>query len=247
MQREKPTGGTGISHRISRVTISTRGFVYREDSGLADHSPLAVTWFYGDASVYQHTNMVETMQVTLDGETVQPPYTDEHLLRSLCDDDMTLGEMAAVCECDTATVLHYLRQYRLSTGNERADGPSRSPVPFRTGRDGYERWKAGNHTVLVHRLVAVAEWGFEAVADRIVHHCSGIPWDNRSSHLQIFDSHREHGRFHARPAVTDDQLTLPESLPAVDQTDSTPARDTVTPPSSQADGQVTLDEFGVFG
>jgi hypothetical protein len=191
--------------------------------------------------------MAETVQVTLDGTPVQKPYTDEHLLRSLCKHDFTLREMAEACECSAPTVLHYLRHYGITTGNERATGSSQSPVPFQTRRDGYEYWKSGPHTVLVHRLVAIAEWGFEAVADRIVHHCTEIPWDNRPSHLQLFDSHREHGRFHARPAVADDQLTLPESLPTVDQADSLPARDAITPPSSRSDGQATLDEFGVFG
>jgi hypothetical protein len=74
----------------------------------------------------------------------------------------------------------------------------------------------------------------------------GIPWDNRLSQLQLFDSQRKYMQCHARPAVTDDQVTLPESLPSVEQTDVPPARDAVTPPSSQADGQATLDEFGVF-
>jgi hypothetical protein len=191
--------------------------------------------------------MAETVQVTLDGKSVQPPYQDEHLLRSLSDHEFTLREMAEACECSATTVLHYLRHYGITTGNEQSDGPSRSPVPFQTRRDGYEYWTAGHQTVLVHRLVAVAEWGFDAVADRIVHHCSEIPWDNRPSQLQLFDSNREHMRWHARPAVTEDQLTLSESLPAVDQTDASPARDAVTPPSSQSDGQVTLDEYGVFG
>jgi hypothetical protein len=211
-----------------------------------DHSPVAIGWFYGDAAVYQCTNMAETVQVTLDGMSVQKPYTDEHLLRSLCEHDFTLREMAEACECDATTVLHYLRRYGLTTGNEQAGAPSSASVPFGTRRDGYEYWKTGRRHVLVHRLVAVAEWGFDAVADRIVHHDS-VPWDNRPSQLQLFDSPREHGRFHARPTMTDDQLTLPESLPTVDQTNSSPARPAVTPPSSQSDGQATLDEFGVFG
>ena len=150
--------------------------------------------------------------------------------------------MAAACECDASTILHYLRHYGITTGNERADRPSRSPVPFRTGQDGYERWKTTQRTVFVHRLVAVAEWGFAAVADCVVHHNS-VPWDNRPSQLQLFDSHREHGR----PPVADDQLTLAESFPGVDQSDASPARQAVTLSSSQADGQATLDEFGVFG
>ena len=190
--------------------------------------------------------MAETVQVTLDGKRVQQPYHDEHLLRSLAERGSTLREMAAACECDASTVLHYLRHYGITTGNERADGPSRSPVPFRTGQDGYERWKTTQRTVFVHRLVAVAEWGFAAVADCVVHHNS-VPWDNRPSQLQLFDSHREHRRFHGRPPVADDQLTLAESFPGVDQSDASPARQAVTLSSSQADGQATLDEFGVVG
>lgn len=191
--------------------------------------------------------MAETEQVTLTGETVQPLYQDEQVLRSLCDDEYTLREMAEACECDATTVLHYLRRYGLTTGNEQAGKPSRSPVPFGTRRDGYESWKDGRRHVLVHRLVAVAEWGFAAVADRIVHHCSEIPWDNRPSQLRLFESHQEHGRFHGRPSIAADQVTLPESLAAIDQAESSPARPAVTPSSTESDGQATLDEYGVFG
>jgi hypothetical protein len=191
--------------------------------------------------------MAETVQVTLDGDPAQRSYTNEQFLRSLCDDDVTLGELADVCECAPATVRYYLRHYGLTTGTEQAGAPDRSPVPLRTRRDGYEYWKPGHRSVLVHRLLAVAEWGFEAVADRIVHHCTEIPWDNRPSQLQLFESHRAHMRWHGRPVVTDDQVTLPESLPAVDRTESSPARPAVTPSSTEADGQATLDEFGAFG
>lgn len=62
--------------------------------------------------------MVETVQVMLTGKTVQKPYTDEHRLRSLCDHDFTLREMAEAGRGSAPTVLHYLRHYGITTGNE---------------------------------------------------------------------------------------------------------------------------------
>jgi len=38
-------------------------------------------------------------------------------------------------------------------------------------------------TIQIHRLVAIAEYGFEAVENSHVHHINSIPWDNRPSNL----------------------------------------------------------------
>lgn len=72
---------------------------------------------------------------------------------------------------------------------------------FRTNRDGYEiaGSRCGDETfrVSIHRLVAVAEYGFEEVSKGVVHHRNEIPWDNRPSNLEVM-SDREHKRHHAK-------------------------------------------------
>jgi DNA-binding HxlR family transcriptional regulator len=61
------------------------------------------------------------------------------------------------------------------------------PALFYTGYYGYEHSRSvvdGDSDVIgIHRLIAVAEYGFDAVADHEVHHLNTIPWDNRSENL----------------------------------------------------------------
>lgn len=64
---------------------------------------------------------------------------------------------------------------------------------------GYEQWESrpDQAVVGVHRLAAVAWFGFEAVSDMDVHHGSGVPWDNREENIELL-SHADHTRLHAQ-------------------------------------------------
>lgn len=84
---------------------------------------------------------------------------------------------------------------------------NRAPAQIPGGRGflhtdgaGYERWRVrpygetgGADTVFIHRLVAVAEYGFDAVAGNEVHHRNGVRWDNRPGNLEPRDP-VSHGR-----------------------------------------------------
>jgi len=48
-------------------------------------------------------------------------------------------------------------------------------------------------SIAIHRLVAVAEYGFDCVANAEVHHINSIPWDNRPCNLIPLDQ-SEHRR-----------------------------------------------------
>lgn len=65
---------------------------------------------------------------------------------------------------------------RAATGGEDTTQTG-TGAPFYQHPDGYEMWKSDHRIVLVHGLAAVAEYGFETVADGIVHHRTTIPWD----------------------------------------------------------------------
>jgi hypothetical protein len=87
---------------------------------------------------------------------------------------------------------------------ERRKQPSKdrpaTPALYRTEWGGYERWLAYNRTegqdsCYVHRLVAVAEWGIEAVRDKDIHHKNGVPWDNRPENLEPL-TRKEHREVH---------------------------------------------------
>lgn len=47
----------------------------------------------------------------------------------------------------------------------------------------------------LHRLLAVAEYGFDAVANHEVHHKNNIPWDNRPGNIELLTK-EEHALHH---------------------------------------------------
>jgi len=49
--------------------------------------------------------------------------------------------------------------------------------------------------VRLHRLLAVAEYGYDAVADTEVHHKNNIPWDNRPENIELL-SKADHAKHH---------------------------------------------------
>lgn len=81
--------------------------------------------------------------------------------------------------------------------------------------DGYVEWVSvnddGQDRLPVHRLIAVAEWGVEAVKDKHVHHKNEIPWDNRPDNLELMDptdhhSHHSTGESHSQAKLSADDV-----------------------------------------
>lgn len=74
---------------------------------------------------------------------------------------------------------------------------------LRTSGEGYEYVveERGGTPAYIHRLVAVAEYGFDAVtSDKDVHHEISVPWYNSGENLVVEDAythrvaHLKHGR-----------------------------------------------------
>jgi len=49
---------------------------------------------------------------------------------------------------------------------------------------GYEMVECDGESFPIHRLIAVAEYGFDAVVGAEIHHKSGVGWDNRPSNIE---------------------------------------------------------------
>jgi len=68
-----------------------------------------------------------------------------------------------------------------------------------TPNSGYEFWyhrcDGELETVRVHRLVAVAEYGIDAVKNMEVHHKNEIKWDNRPGNLKLMTD-SDHAKKH---------------------------------------------------
>jgi hypothetical protein len=85
---------------------------------------------------------------------------------------------------------------------------------MRTGvnKDGYVTWRQSSQNQRrvnfpVHRLLAVAEYGFEAVLGKEVHHENGVPWDNRPDNISLVDP-AEHRQIHNGPRISDQDLLM---------------------------------------
>lgn len=140
-------------------------------------------------------------------------YRDPDLLETLyVEYGLTTREIADRLNCSNGTVSRWLDRFDIETranwtaGVEAARRANRvERVKLRQLPAGYEywhskEWEDGDRVTkaaYVHRLLAVAEHGFDAVADTQVHHKNGIPWDNRAENIELLSA-EEHGRLHSQ-------------------------------------------------
>jgi len=125
-------------------------------------------------------------------------WRDRDTLESLIEDDLTIEEMAARLGCCSSTVSHWMAEHDLSIGTKTepaVEARRSNRAWFITRKEGYESVGDQHSEVGVHRLVAVAEYGVDAVSDGIVHHRNGIPWDNRPGNLETM-SRGDHLKLH---------------------------------------------------
>ena len=124
-------------------------------------------------------------------------YRDKEVLERLyVDEGLSSREVADKLNCAKNTVLEWLHKHGIDVKT-----PKKDRVPnFQTGDDGYERIKCQidgtQYSFLIHRLVAVAEYGFDKASDSMIHHKSGVPWDNRPSNLEPLDGQKQHVKRH---------------------------------------------------
>ena len=133
-----------------------------------------------------------------------PPWQDENKLRKLYSEKkMLVADIADKWDTTPENIGRWLDRH----GIERRDGQEdrtralrRNPASYCTTEHGYERWEnyheGDEWKVYVHRLLVVAEYGFEAMRDKQVHHQNNIPWDNRPENIEPIDP-AEHGRHHS--------------------------------------------------
>lgn len=123
------------------------------------------------------------------------PWHDEALLRTLyVDYGVSSEKMGRYWGCDPKTVRNNLERYDIE---RRTPGhyQKKRYATYKPEDTGYCYWRdysSENTTpVAVHRLLAVAEYGFKAVCDMHVHHKNGVKWDNRGTNIEL-KSPRDH-------------------------------------------------------
>lgn len=124
------------------------------------------------------------------------PWRNAETLRTLYHGEgYSLRDIADELGCTPRTVNVWMDKHEIET----RPCPHSKPVHFNTNYQGYESWvhtsTDSTEHVLVHRLLAVAEWGVGEVEGRVVHHENGVSWDNRPDNLELM-TQSEHVELH---------------------------------------------------
>lgn len=132
-----------------------------------------------------------------------PAYQSPVVLRRLCyDKELSPAEIAEKLGCGESTVRYWVDKFGIerAVDEKYVRDASRNPASYTITDRGYERalsmTEDGTHEIYIHRLVAIAEHGVEAVKDKIVHHRNKIPWDNRPENLELM-TQSEHATMHS--------------------------------------------------
>jgi len=127
-------------------------------------------------------------------------YQTEEVLQILYwDKYMSMAEIGDKYDVSSKTISYWMEKHDIK---KRGTG---GQLPFaryhtvgeKSDSFGYEEWRTKQNRkdkrVRVHRLLAVAEYGFEAVCGRSVRHLNGIKWDNRPQNIELM-SVEEHSK-----------------------------------------------------
>jgi len=118
------------------------------------------------------------------------PWRDEDTLRRLYwDEGKSLHEVGDELDCNFATVAKWMEKHGIERRAKNGDEPPKLCHISSRDRD-YEGFAlrdpdGSQLRVYHHRLLAVAEYGFDAVVGNHVHHINNIPWDNRPSNIEV--------------------------------------------------------------
>jgi hypothetical protein len=137
-----------------------------------------------------------TISRWIDRHGLVKKYRREDWLREKYNEErMNLVEMAEEANTNPASIGRYMRKHGIQTRG----AESRPATYIGCGSKGYEIWQCAVNRdyVKVHRLLAVAEYGFESVAGLDVHHKNNIPFDNRADNIEVM-THEEHRSRHKK-------------------------------------------------
>ena len=123
-------------------------------------------------------------------------FKDEDWLREqYLEEGKSQGEIAKECDSYSGLIHYWMEKYDIPRRDQLEAIKSANRVEyarFETDSRGYERWRTsdfdgGSEIVFVARLLAVSEYGFEAVKDKEVHHKIPIPWLNTPENITPLD------------------------------------------------------------
>jgi transposase-like protein len=131
-------------------------------------------------------------------------YKDEDWLREqYIKKGKSQNEIARELDVNSGTINYWADKFDIESRDRVGEVRRKRGVDyanFYTNDKGHELWKAsdargGDDVMYVHRLLAIAEYGLNAVAENHVHHENGVPWDNRPDNIEPMNP-EEHHRHH---------------------------------------------------
>lgn len=144
-----------------------------------------------------------SIHITTVHESEGRPWQDKETLKRLYyDEELRQSEIADLLGCGTRTVCRWMNRHDLEVYRTERTGESNrvERATFTHAPQGYERaianYRGTPEAVQIHRLLAVAKYGFEALEGMEVHHRNHIPWDNREDNIELMTT-SEHRRYHA--------------------------------------------------
>jgi len=130
----------------------------------------------------------------------EKPYKKENVLRELYwDEGMSAQEIAEKFDTNRSAIYFNMEKYDIPR-REKAEALEYDEydVQFFISNGGHTYVKEDfkkTRNVAMHRLLAVAKYGFDAVKDMHVHHKNGMPSDNRLSNIELLTA-AEHAKRH---------------------------------------------------
>lgn len=177
---------------------------YRDEDWLRER------WFDEDKRVYEIADeanctegTIQTWRKKFDFPQKDDVYAEkygEQIEKWYCDDLDTLEEIAERLDASVSRIQRTLEK----RGVERRSRSLAYAINgyhggFEMNADGYltvtANYNGERQRCYMHRLLAVAKYGFGAVKGKDVHHKNGLRWDNRPDNIELIDK-QEHGRMH---------------------------------------------------
>ena len=129
----------------------------------------------------------------------KPWKNESQLLKEYVENEKSTYELANQWGCDQATISNWLKRFDIES-RDTGDYLSQGYVTLKQSSKGQLTWQdysqpSRGKIMRVSRLVAVSEFGIDAVKGKVVHHRNGIPWDNRPENLELLTP-SEHAKHH---------------------------------------------------
>lgn len=127
--------------------------------------------------------------------------TEKRLKKLYWEENLSQAEIAKELEVSQAGVSRAMERHGIETRSQNlATSMAKSGPSPKLDNHGYVYVQTRQRGEIVqfrlHRLVAVAEYGLDQVAEKVVHHKNNISWDNRPENLELLDD-SQHKQRHA--------------------------------------------------